>query len=98
MKLKKQATRDIYLAFLIISIYLESLRKTHLRKRAIGDLYLASSIIFIYLAFLYFGFQMNGAVFLIIGVLIGIFGMKIKKIMIERENQKTPNKVKTLKI
>lgn len=92
MKLKKRATKDIYLAFLIISVYLESFRRAHLRKRMIGDLYLASSIIFVYLAFLYFGFQRNGFIFLIIGILIGIFGMKTKKVMMGKE--KAPIRIK----
>jgi hypothetical protein len=56
-----------------------------LRKRTIGDLYLASSLIFIYLAFLYFGFQKNGFVFLVVGLAIASFGIKTKKVMIERE-------------
>lgn len=56
-----------------------------LRKRTIGDLYLAASLIFVYLAFLYFGFHKNGFVFLIVGLGIATFGIKTKKVMIERE-------------
>ena len=56
-----------------------------LRKRAIGDLYLAASLIFIFLSFLYFGFEKNGWAFLVIGLVIALFGMKTKKIMIEKE-------------
>ena len=66
-----------------------------LRKRAIGDLYLAASIIFIYLAFLYFGFKGNGWVFLIIGIVVAILGVKTKKVMIEEERK--PEKARSKK-
>ncbi len=56
-----------------------------LRKRAIGDLYLAASIVFVYLAFLYFGFNLNGWVFMTIGVVIAGFGIRTKKVMLEEE-------------
>ncbi len=58
-----------------------------LRKRAIGDLYLAASIIFIYLALLYFGFSLNGWAFLIIGLVIAVFGVKTKKVMMGEEEK-----------
>lgn len=64
-----------------------------LRKRAIGDLYLAASVIFIFLAFLYFGFNGNGWAFLVIGLLIAFFGIKTKKVMIQKETE-NPKKVK----
>lgn len=66
-----------------------------LRKRAIGDLYLVASIIFIYLALLYFGFKGNGWVFLIIGIVIALLGVKTKKVMIEEE--KKPGKARSKK-
>lgn len=86
MQLRKRAIKDLYLASFIIFIYLESFRKIQLRKRTIGDLYLASSIIFFYLAFLYFGFEGKGLTFLVIGLVIGFFGMKTKRVMKEKEN------------
>ncbi len=85
MNFKKRATGDLYLFSSIIFIYLESFRRVHLRKRVVGDLYLASSIPFIYLAFLNFGLERKGLTFLVIGLIIAFFGMKTKKVMIEKE-------------
>jgi hypothetical protein len=67
-----------------------------LRKRAIGDLYLAASILFLYLAFLYFGFELNGWPFLVIGLVVAAFGMKTKKIMMTKERA-APKKAKSKK-
>ena len=85
MPLSKRPIGDSCLFALITFVYLESFRQIHLRKRVIGDLYMASSLIFIYLAFLYFGFSGEGLAFLVIGLVIGLFGMKTKKVMIEQE-------------
>ena len=68
-----------------------------LRKRAIGDLYLAASVIFIYLAFLYFGFRANGWPFLVIGLVIAVFGIKTKKVMMKEERREKPKKAKSRK-
>jgi hypothetical protein len=86
MNIGKRATGDLYLFSSIIFIYLESFRRAHLRKRVVGDLYLASSIPFIYLAFLNFGLEGKGLTFLVIGFVIAFFGMRTKKVMMEREN------------
>lgn len=56
-----------------------------LRKRAIGDLYLTASIIFIFLAFLHFGFEAKGLTFLIIGMALGLFGIRTKEVMKKKE-------------
>jgi hypothetical protein len=68
-----------------------------LRKRAIGDLYLAASILFLYLAFLYFGFELNGWPFLVIGFVVAVFGMKTKKVMMKEEKKAAPKKAKSKK-
>ena len=65
-----------------------------LRKRAIGDLYLAASIIFIYLAFLYFGLDLNGWAFLVIGLIVALFGIKTKKVMLVQEKGKKAKRKK----
>ena len=67
-----------------------------LRKRAIGDLYLAASILFLYLAFLYFGFELNGWPFLVIGLVVAVFGMKTKEVMTLKEKS-APKKAKSKK-
>jgi len=68
-----------------------------LRKRAIGDLYLAASIIFIFLAFLYFGFKGKGLTFLVVGLILAIFGIRTKKVMIAREELEKPKPKKSKK-
>ena len=70
-----------------------------LRKRAIGDLYLASSIIFIFLTFVAVISRKNTMAiwFLAIGMLIALFGIKTKKVMIEKEETVKPEKAKSKK-
>ena len=65
-----------------------------LRKRAIGDMYLAASFIFIYLSLLQFGLSQNGLLFLVIGLVVAVFGMRTKKIMIEKEKPAKKTKSK----
>lgn len=99
MKFRKRAIGDLYLAASIIFIYLESFQKMHLRKRAIGDLYLASSVIFIFLTFVAVISRKNAMAiwFLSIGMLIALFGMKTKKVMIEKEENSFSKKSKKAK-
>ena len=48
-------------------------------------MYLTASLIFFYLAFIYFGFLGKGVTFLITGIVVALYGIKTKKVVIERE-------------
>ena len=68
-----------------------------LRKRAIGDLYLAASVLFIFLSFVYFGAirrQDLGVTFLIMGLVIAIFGIFTKNTLVGKEKAVKQSKKK----
>ncbi|HLC96403.1 MAG TPA: hypothetical protein VJH97_03715 [Candidatus Nanoarchaeia archaeon] len=66
-----------------------------LRRRTIGDLYLAASILFIFLSFVYSGaFERYdfAFAFLVIGLLVALFGAITKRKLIQQEHSRKRKK------